>query len=137
MFEAHVEAHHDEKYDLFRRTFMGLGVTFCFLFQDDAEPRKRRRAMLGAMCFVARGKIQENHKVLGIGTEKKIRPECSYDFCLLDIPEWTEGHQQDMEQVQKETGILVSPDVIRIKESEYPSVPQTNREEREQGENGS
>jgi len=46
------------------------GTTYCFLFMDDPEPRERRRAMIGAVCLVARGKFQTNKRVLGIATEK-------------------------------------------------------------------
>jgi hypothetical protein len=120
MYEGCVQAHRDEEHDLVRRLVSTLEVTVCFLFQDDPEPHGRRRAELEAMCFVARGIIQDNRKVLGIATEKKIRPECTYDFCFLDIPEWTEQDQRGMEQLQMETGIFVSPEIAHMKEREYP-----------------
>lgn len=120
MFEAHVQAHHDDTHDMFRRMVVTGGISYCFLFQDDPEPHERRRAMLGAMCLVARGLNQQSRMVLGIATEKIIRPECSYDFSLLEIPEWTEEHQKEMERVQKEIGIFVRPEVCHMKEREYP-----------------
>jgi len=96
------------------------GATYCFLFADDAGPRERRRAMLGALCLVARGKFQSNKRVLGIATEKRIRPTCSYDFCLLEIDEWLPAHQEQMEALQKAAGILVNPEFGRTYEEEYP-----------------
>ncbi len=122
-FEAHVEAHEDKKHDLFRRILLSEGTegtTYCFLFQDDPEPRGRRKSMLGVICYIARGMNKKSRKVLGIATEKKIRPECSYDFCLMDIPEWTEECQRHMEKLQKETGIFVNPIVGHTSEDEYP-----------------
>lgn len=121
--DAHIKAHDDEKCDLFRRVLLGDGVTYCFLFFDDEEePRTKRPAMLHTICYVARGLIQKNSKVIGIATEKKIRPECSYDFCLLDIPEWTEESQMHMEKLQRETGILTAPILGHMREDEYPKM---------------
>ncbi|MCM8782474.1 MAG: SEC-C metal-binding domain-containing protein [Candidatus Omnitrophica bacterium] len=122
-FDAHIRAHNDNTHDLFRRIFPGEGTTYCFLFQDDAEARReKRKAMLSAMCWIARGKYQQNKKVLGIATEMKIRPMCSYDFCLLDIPNWTAENQKNMEQLQKETGIFANPKIGYAHEDEYPKI---------------
>lgn len=79
-FEAALQAHNDNKYDLFRRMLLADDVTYCFLFQDDPEPREHRKAMLQAICLIARGMHRQNRKVLGIATEKKIRPECHMIF---------------------------------------------------------
>ena len=49
-------------------------------------------------------------------------PECSYDFCFIDYPKWTENHQKIVEQLQKETGIFVNPEIGRAKEDEYPQI---------------
>ncbi len=121
-FEAHVKAHNDKIHDLFRRVLLADGITYCFLFADDPEPRERRIAMLSAICWIARGQYQENRRLLGIATEMKIRPTCSYDFCLMDIPEWTEENQKDMEKLQQETGILTSPITSYAHEEEYPKL---------------
>ena len=121
-FEAHVLAHKDEKHDLFRRIMPGDGITYCFLFQDDPEPRNNRKAMLTAICWIARGKYQQNKKVLGIATEMKIRPTCSHDFVLMNLPTWTEENQKNMEQLQKDTGIFVNPIVGYTHEDEYPVI---------------
>ncbi|MEK7518251.1 MAG: hypothetical protein AAB583_06945 [Patescibacteria group bacterium] len=118
--DAHIRSHNDKEKDLFRRMLSFEGVTYCFLFQDDPEPRKKRRAMLGTICLIARGRFLENHKVLGIATEKKLRPKCSYDFCLLDFPVWSKKNQEIVEELQKETGIFVNPEIGRVKEDEYP-----------------
>ncbi len=120
-FDAHIQAHNDDTQDSFRRILFGDGVTYCFLFQDDPEPREQRKAMLAAICWIARGKYQQNKKVIGVATEKKIKPMCSYDFCLFDLPEWTEEYQRNMENLQKETGIFTDPIVRRVHEDEYPN----------------
>lgn len=119
-FDAFIKADRDDTYNIFRRTCISKGVTYCFLFQDDSVPRDNRKAMLANMCFIARGKYQENRKVLGIATEKKYESGFSYDFCLVDIPEWTQENQRAMEELQKGTGILDDPIVQYTYETEYP-----------------
>jgi len=69
---------------------------------------------------VARGLYQDNKKVIGIATEMKIREFCSYDFCLLEIPEWTIKQQKEMEELQKETGIFLTRKEKHVHEDEYP-----------------
>lgn len=123
IFDAHVLAHNEKKHDLFRRIMSGDdGVTYCFLFQDDPEPREKRKAMLNATCWVAKGKYKENKKVLGIATEKEIRPTCSYDFAYMYFPEWTEEQQKYTEELQKKTNIFVNPIIRKASEDEYPKI---------------
>jgi hypothetical protein len=119
-FDAYMMADKDNTYPLFRRTFDFRGVTYCFLFADDTRPRKYRKGMLKWMCYIARGTYKENRKVLGIATEKKASPACSYDFVLLDMPEWTAENQKEMKKMQKETGILLNPSIGVVHENEYP-----------------
>jgi len=75
-----------------------------------------------ALCFVARGKYQENKKVVGIATEMEIRPTCSHDFCLLEIDEWTEEHERQREQLQNKTGLLANLTERPLIADEYPEV---------------
>ncbi len=121
-FEAYMMADIDNTYPLFRRIFALNGVTYCFLFADDTRPREYRKAMLSWMCYIARGTYKENRKVLGIATEKKASPTCSYDFALLDMLEWTEENQKEMEKIQQETGILLNPLISIAHEEEYPKL---------------
>ena len=120
--EAHTKAHKDNKADLFRRIMSIDGVTYCFLFTDDPEPdnRELRKAMLYAICYFARGKFLKNKKVIGVSTEKKFRPVCSYDFVLIDKPEWTEQDQKKASQLQKDTGMFINYDIVETREDEYP-----------------
>lgn len=120
--EAHVKAHEEDKADLLRRTMpTDDGITYCFLFADDPEPWKRRQAMLAGICYFARGKFPQNTKVIGIATEMKFRPTCSYDFVLIDKPNWTEEDQKRVEQLQADTGMFVNPTMAEVHEDEYPS----------------
>jgi len=116
---AHMIAHENE--NTFRR-FMFMedqDVVYCFLFQDDPEPRENRKGHLTAMCHVARSKHKEK-KIIGIATEVKIRPTCSYDFALFKVHEWTEKDQKVLEELQAKTDILKSPNKLFVHEDEYP-----------------
>lgn len=117
--DAHKKAYDEIKNNMFRRLIKGEGITYCFMFTDH-KPRKYRKIWLENTCLVARGLHQDNQKVLGIATEMKIAPECSYDFCFLNLQEWKEENQREMRRIQKETGIFTNYKEGRLKEDEYP-----------------
>lgn len=120
LYEAYVLAVEDKEHNVFRRCFSQRGVTYCFLFCDETWPREYRKKMLHWTCYIARGTIRENKKVIGIATEKKDNPKCSYDFALLDMPVWGEQNQKEMEEMQRKTGILLNPTIKIENEDEYP-----------------
>lgn len=118
--EAHIIAHKRGK--TFRR-FMIMkeqDVVYCFLFQEDPEPRENRKAHLTNMCHVARSK-QKDKKIIGIATEVKIRSTCSYDFALFKVHKWTEKDQKVLEEIQANTDILKNPGKRLVHEDEYPN----------------
>jgi hypothetical protein len=119
-YDAFIQAHNDNKGDLFRRILFSDETTYCFLFQDERFPREKRKEMLMAICFFARGKHQKNSRVIGIATEKKIQKLCSYDFYFLNIPEWTTELQSKVEKLQSEMELFVNPTVDYTTEMEYP-----------------
>ena len=120
-FDAHIKSHNLPKdRNTFRRVIEMDGITYCFMFLDDPEPRERKRNLLEAFCFIARGKYLKNKTVLGIATELKIRPQCSYDFCLIELNEWTTDQQKELERIQKETGFFLNLKMSQIHEDEYP-----------------
>jgi hypothetical protein len=119
-FKDHVLAHKDDKHDLFRSMLVGDGTTYCFLFQDDPQPHERRKKILEVICWIARYKFQQNKKVLGIATEKQFRPECSYDFCFMNLPELTKKNKEEIVNMQRKLDIFVNPDVVYTYEDEYP-----------------
>lgn len=104
----------DLERDTFRRVFSYKRMTYCFLFLDESIDRNIRKSDLMNLCYVARGTYKDNEKVIGIATEKKILPECSYDYCLLDFPVWGEEEQKEMEEIHKKTGILSKPVIKKI-----------------------
>jgi len=117
--EAHIIA--DERGETFRRFMLmkGQDVVYCFLFQDDPEPRENRKGHLTAMCHVARSRHKDK-RIIGIATEAKIRPTCSYDFALFKVHKWTEKDQKVLEEIQANTDILKNPGKRFVHEDEYP-----------------
>ena len=120
-YEAHVEAHKDEVYDMLRRVMPMGDRTYCFLYADDPEPRNRRKALLQALCYVARGTFRANATVIGIATEKKLRPECTYDYCLLEMPNWSDEDERQSLRIQREAGLLTNVTPGSTREDEWPS----------------
>jgi hypothetical protein len=118
--EAHIRAHEDTKADMFRRILTTDGVSYVFLFFSEDHPRDHRKQMLFAICFFARGKFGKNTKVIGIATEKRIEPTCSYDYCVINKPEWTDDDQNRMLKLQDELELFKNPKIARISEDEYP-----------------
>jgi hypothetical protein len=107
--------------ECFRRLARGVdGTPYCFLMLDESIPRKVRQNMLMKMCYVARGMNKEFNRVIGIATEKKIAPTCSYDFAYLDMPIWTDENQAEADQIQKLTGIFTDVKLRKAHEEEYP-----------------
>lgn len=64
--DAHIRADKDNSHNPFRRVVSYENVSYCFLFQDDQEPRKKRKETLEVLCYVARGRFQQNRKVIFI-----------------------------------------------------------------------
>ncbi|MHB1681099.1 MAG: hypothetical protein ACYCTB_11445 [bacterium] len=122
-YDAYVLAHEDEK-NSFHKHFIlleGIPITYCFLFIDDIESRNNRKAIFEAICYMARGKYPQNKKVLIIATDKKNRRTSLYEF-FLDMSAWADENQRNMEQLQKQTGILENPIIKYVHEDEYPKV---------------
>ena len=99
-YDSHVTAHEDTAHPIFRRITAGRDpfhsrqTTYCFLFMEESRGRDKRRQMLYAMCLVARDIRAENHWVVGVATEKHLKPTCSYDFVLLHHPTWPDEMQK-------------------------------------------
>jgi hypothetical protein len=118
--DAWIIATEDDIHDSYRRIIPAKDTTYCFIFCDSDIPRESRISMLKVVCYVARGNFKQNKKALGIATEKKIAPTCSYDFCFLDFPNWTEENEKEILKLQKQFDILKNPVIAKIEEDEYP-----------------
>jgi hypothetical protein len=120
-YDAHLEAHKVSGPRMsFKRVGSLRGTTFVFLFTDDEITQDERKPILEALCFIARGMYTDNQVVIGIRTEMEFRPECSYDYCLLEIDEWTEKHEAQKRALQEENGLLTKLEESELNASEYP-----------------
>jgi hypothetical protein len=90
---------------------------------DETLPLAERRAMLERMCIVARVAQPENQWVIGIATEKRFGPTCSYDFAALYIPTISEEFRATARSIQEDEGILRSPKLTNFRSFEYPPRP--------------
>jgi len=121
MFEAAVLADKDGVHPLFRRTLDFNGRTYAFLFMDvDESERDVRQRNLIAMCYAARSKFRNNSMVIGIATEKVLQPSCSYDFCRLEIVDWSDDDEQIAAKLREEARYYADSTLRHAQEYEYP-----------------
>jgi len=117
-----------EFYELARqakvRSRMALGdsnTTYVFLCMPHGEDREYRKAELSGRCLVARGLIKDRNTVIGLATERYEEGKgFSFDLLYLNIPNWTDELQKQIEYAQKEFGYFANSQSIKIPEDEYP-----------------
>jgi hypothetical protein len=117
--EAHERADSDPYNNVYRRIVPFKDVLFCFLFTHDLINETVRRKLLETTCFVAKGKFRDSSKVVGIATEMKFDRDHRFQFGLLEVPEWNEKHQEHMEKLQRELGILTNIQQSEFDETQY------------------
>lgn len=111
--------------ELFRRQTCLLDTAYCFLITDNVDhPSIRNQKMLSAMCFVSRGLNPSIQRVLGIATTKANK---GYDFCFLEMPNWTTDDEMLKLRIQDEYGIFKSPVITETSDDEYPPIPNDPR----------
>ena len=97
------------------------GFIYVLLALSHEIDRQYRRAELGLRCFITRGLNPDCKKVIGIATEiSKPGVGHSFDLYYLDLPNWTEEHQKQMETLRNETGYFLNPVRKENQEDEYP-----------------
>lgn len=120
MYECHVMAH-ETNHDRHRVLPLNeYGLTCCFMFRADNTPdREFRKFSLAALCKISRMKYPENKKVIGIATDRIIRPTCGYEYVLLDMEQITPEFQKEAEELQKVTKFLTKTQLLEYRASEY------------------
>ena len=123
--QAFIQAHDKADYAAsqgrcFRRTWPTEECTYVFVFSPRDTQRKQRLAQLQNVCVVARDVYKQNSKVLGIATVSDWQVPFSFDFVLLDFPEWTGENQALAKQFQTEYGILTNTEKTLVSFEEYP-----------------
>lgn len=106
------------------RTALGYSnVTYVFLVMPHGEDREYRKAELWGRCLVARGLNKDRNTVIGLAIERYEEGKgFSFDLLYLNIPQWTDELQNQIEYVQKEFGYFASPKYMKIHEDEYPQI---------------
>ena len=121
-YNAHIVAHENSEATDYRDVVpWGDGRTFCFAFMDDPESRAERKGLLSCLCRVSRVLHPQNTTVIGVATNKTIGPTTSYDYELFHRPEISDGLRDQVDRIQRETGLLTNLDEEHIHEDEYPS----------------
>lgn len=120
--DAALKADADHEHNVVRRVISTPGVTFCFLFMAGNVPREARVLGLNNLCYVARGLNRENAKAVGIATEMRIGETNSYDYCLVEIENWTESDDAQMKAIQDQQKVLVDVKNFRWDVKEYPGL---------------
>jgi hypothetical protein len=125
-----------EFYDLSRqkkvRARMALGnsnVSYVFLALPHSEDRKYRTAELFGRYLVARGLHKERSAVVGLATERYEEGKgFSFDLVHIQMPQWTDELQKQMDYLQKEFGYFTKPKLTKVHEDEYPTIPGSGNE---------
>jgi hypothetical protein len=117
--EGHAKAHIQKNKNFYKRNILEEDITYCFLYAD-SPTRKARKNLLGSVCIATRGHFKQNQKVLGIATELKMSDRHSFEFCLLDFPEWTDVEEKKAEEMKNLLGIFKNMEMSRFTEDEYP-----------------
>jgi len=98
-----------------------LDVLYVFLIANYDLDRKANMAELLGRCVVARGLNQDKKRVVGIGAEfSEILKGSATTVCHLDIPEWSDEWQKQMDYLQNEFGYFTKPQMRKLSEGEYP-----------------
>jgi hypothetical protein len=118
--DAALIADAEQDRNVMRKVIATSDMTYCFLFAGETVPQEARANGLANMCFVARGLHRENVKVVGIATEMKIGLVNSYDFFFIEMNDWTDADQDQMQQIQAQQKILIGAKPIRLDVNEYP-----------------
>ena len=122
--DAWLLASEDTSHNVFRRVFSTEGTTYCFMFMDQT-PGIDRRSALADLCFVARGRFPDNALVVGIATEKAFRPQSSYDFGCIYLPEWTPELAKRADEISQRGELLSRTSARMVTEDEYPAPSST------------
>lgn len=102
------------------------GTGYCLLVcpypqsRDYGQYRRWRSGQLAAYCNTLKIHYPGLQHIVGYATEPVDAERRSEDLVHVDATEWTAEDSQTARTLQRECGLLVSPTVTHIHESEYP-----------------
>ena len=103
------------------------GTGYCFLVipcphnRDYDKYRLSRSTLLTQYCKVMKIRFPDLQHIVGYATEPISGERRSDDLAYLDVTNWTEDDVQEARSIQHKSGILASPTVTHVHESEYPT----------------
>jgi hypothetical protein len=103
-----------------RHACVAKGVSYAFLFVDDNVPHSIRIEMLKCMCLVLRQEHPDNAKVLGIATDKIMKPTFSPDYMFIEIKELTIEIKNEIRDIQANLEIFSKAISFEGTEYEFP-----------------
>jgi hypothetical protein len=104
----------------------GIGVPSTSRQSSYEEYRRVRLEYLNCCLRVVKLRWPDALDVVGFATESDRGVRGSEDAAYLDARGWSAADQEDAKRLQKNLGILVSPDMLRAHVSEYPP-PESQR----------
>lgn len=108
--------------NLFRRLIAINGlITLVICYYDDKHQDKLGlKAQLTAMATIARCLVEDNTKVIGIGSDITKDFSGSFTFMYLDAPKIDEKLKAEAKKLQEETGIFKEFTPQHFRAEEYP-----------------
>ncbi len=103
------------------------GTGYCFLVfpclqdSDYDKHRRSRSTLLAHYCKVMKIRFPDLQHIVGYATEPLDGERRSEDLVYLDATNWTEEDAREARSIQNESGILASPAVTHVHETEYPA----------------
>ncbi len=116
---AHTKALENKR--ALRRIFPMKQAVYVFVFSPYEMERGYRKAQLGAACYIVRDKYNDGRKIIGIATETGTNALRSYDFCLLDVAEWTEENRKIAQEAKERFSLFKNTEYHHATVEEYPS----------------
>ena len=103
------------------------GTGYCLLVcpcpqsRDYEQHRRWRLGRLAAYCNALKSRFPDLQHIVGYATEPVDGERRSEDLVYVDATNWTEEDAQTARTIQREGGLLASPTVTHVHESEYPA----------------
>ena len=76
---------------------------------------------VAAYCKALKSRFPDLQHIVGYATEPVDGERRSEDLVYVDATNWTEEDAQTARTIQREGGLLASPRVTHVHESEYPA----------------
>jgi hypothetical protein len=98
------------------------GIIYVFTYFRAGEDHRARISELGTRCILARQKVGQGVKVVGIGISEYVRGMGSYsDLVYLDTSRWSADDEEQAIQLKADLGFYANAAMRHSREKEYPN----------------